>query len=90
MKESGERGEQRARSNTLDCIMKYPNMLLRWLLVACLAVASGARDSSSARRMSRTPLAVGALSGLRFIHEPYLLEFHGAKCDHCEVSRSFV
>jgi len=21
------------------------------------------------------------------IKEPYLLEFHGAKCDHCEVSR---
>ncbi|CAM9192237.1 unnamed protein product [Hapterophycus canaliculatus] len=59
-------------------------MLLRYLLVAFLAAASGVRDSSSARRMSRTPLAVGALSGLRFIHEPYLLEFHGAKCDHCE------
>lgn len=54
-------------------------------LLLCLLTTSGARGSSSARKMSRTPMAVGALSGLRIGLEPHLFEFHGEQCDHCEV-----
>eukprot|EP00903_Cladosiphon_okamuranus_P013092 g12212.t1 len=62
---------------------------LRHLLAGCLAMLSFSFGCGAARGgregWTRIPMAVGALSGLRFIHEPYLLEFHGAKCDHCEA-----
>ncbi|CAM9330868.1 unnamed protein product [Ectocarpus sp. 6 AP-2014] len=56
-------------------------------LLLCLLTTSGTRGSSSARKISRTPMAVGALSGLRIGLEPHLLEFHGEQCDHCEAMK---
>lgn len=66
--------------------------MLRCLFVslACvLGVASAARGRVGANGRggwARKPLAVGALGGTEPGLEPYLLEFHGANCDHCEVS----
>lgn len=66
--------------------------MLRFLiisLVCLLGVASAARGRVGANGRggwARKPLAVGALGGTEPGLEPYLLEFHGANCDHCEVS----
>lgn len=58
--------------------------------LGCMAsVVAAARGNVGVDRRvgwMRKPLAVGSLSGFRFGPEPYLLEFHGANCDHCEVT----
>ncbi|CAM9170743.1 unnamed protein product [Laminaria digitata] len=58
-------------------------------IVGCVAsvvsAARGRTDVNGRAGWARKPLAVGALGGLRFGPEPYLLEFHGANCDHCET-----
>lgn len=66
-----------------DNIMRF--ILLT--LASIFLVASAARDGVGVSGWLRRPVAVGALSGIRFAQEPHLLEFHGANCDHCDVSR---
>ncbi|CAM9762523.1 unnamed protein product [Ascophyllum nodosum] len=61
-------------------------MHLAFAVLACVfGLSSATREGRGVGGWLRRPVAVGALSGIRFGQEPHLLEFHGANCDHCDA-----
>lgn len=66
-------------------------MMRRWLPVVLVSVLGAAAERGSLGLdgrggWARRPLAMGMFGGFMPGSEPALLEFHGANCDHCEVS----